>query len=98
MKLKKDGYEVEGTPLEIKEFIDGDNTTIEIKTPMKRLKQKNKLWTDKDSNYVMDNWIFSGTGRSKKSRKAKKNNKKIAKKIGRTFQACKAYINYIKNN
>jgi hypothetical protein len=95
MKLKKDGYEVEGTPLEIKEFIKGDNT----ETPMRRLQKinrRNKNWNDADTRYLIDNWIScgKGSGRGKKARKARKNNKNVAEKIGRTIEACKTHINY----
>lgn len=86
MKYKTSQYEVEGTPLEIREFIHAETKTTNVGNVRGPYKQKknnnNKQWSIADDKILKENWQ-QPNGRGDRTKCA--HNKKVAKMLGRTY-------------
>jgi len=106
MKLKKDGYDIEGTPEEIKILLGMTNTkkkTFEPDLQVEAYNENNKTngknsghWTEKDNAFLRANWISPGRGYGKRQRRIHKEDNRVAKKLGRTYEACRTRVNVLK--
>jgi len=104
MKWKMNGIEFEGTPLEFLQTIKQEveekmETTTEPKEESKPKRHYHRKfrhgakkghyhkWMPAEDNIIKSNWLTKGQGVTR--RKMLSNNRRIAKILGRTYEACR---------
>jgi hypothetical protein len=98
MKAINGKFVIEGTPQEMKEFFQPSVKTEKLntekvyvvrKTSRKRLANNRTSWTKQDDEFILANWHNPD---SKGDKSKYLYNKGIARKMGRTYDACCARV------
>jgi hypothetical protein len=104
MRMTKNGYVIEGDVQEIREILKANvlnskEKDIQVEAYNEGFREnksfRHKHWNTIDDEYLKLHWIK--TGRGKRNKKIHKENKKIAKFLGRTYEACRVHIKKNKN-